>query len=182
MQQERKTCTILGKTNSEEETQETLNDIKATAQEKIEKLFTHGVAVIVIGILLSISQQTIGISTILCYAPCIFRNIGTESGGMMQTVIISIVSIISVSTAILTVDRFGRKPLLIAGSIDMAIGAFAVVIYDSMAIRGILPILSIIAYAAFFMMSWGPICRVLISEIFPSTVRGRTVVIAVAFQ
>ena len=51
---------------------------------------------------------------------------------------------------------------------------------DSMAIKGVLPVLSIIVYAAFFMMSWGPICWVLISEIFPNTIRGKAVAIAVA--
>ena len=51
-----------------------------------------------------------------------------------------------------------------------------------MAIKGVLPVLSVIVYAAFFMMSWGPICWVLISEIFPNTIRGKAVAIAVAFQ
>ena len=87
----------------------------------------------------------------------------------MQTVIMGIVNIVFTLVAIFTVDRFGRKPLLIIGSIGMAVGAFAVAMCDSMAIKGILPVLSVIVYAAFFMMSWGPICWVLISEIFPNT-------------
>ena len=162
--------------------QEILNDIKATAQEKTEKLFTYGVTVIVIGILLSVFQQAIGINAVLYYAPRIFENAGAEGGGMMQTVIMGIVNIIFTLVAIFTVDRFGRKPLLIIGSIGMAVGAFAVAMCDSMAIKGVLPVLSIIVYAAFFMMSWGPICWVLISEIFPNTIRGKAVAIAVAFQ
>ena len=101
---------------------------------------------------------------------------------MMQTVIMGVVNIIFTLVAIFTVDRFGRKPLLIIGSIGMAVGAFAVAMCDSMAIKGVLPVLSIIVYAAFFMMSWGPICWVLISEIFPNTIRGKAVAIAVAFQ
>ena len=64
----------------------------------------------------------------------------------------------------------------------MAVAAFAVAMCDSMAIKGVLPVLSVIVYAAFFMMSWGPICWVLISEIFPNTIRGKAVAIAVAFQ
>lgn len=92
---------------------------------------------------------------------------------MMQTVIMGVVNIIFTLVAIFTVDRFGRKPLLIIGSIGMAVGAFAVAMCDSMAIKGILPVLSVIVYAAFFMMSWGPICWVLISEIFPNTIRGK---------
>ena len=141
-----------------------------------------GVAVIVIGILLSVFQQAIGINAVLYYAPRIFENAGAEGGGMMQTVIMGIVNIVFTLVAIFTVDRFGRKPLLIIGSIGMAVGAFAVAMCDSMGIKGIVPVLSVIVYAAFFMMSWGPICWVLISEIFPNTIRGKAVAIAVAFQ
>ena len=101
---------------------------------------------------------------------------------MMQTVIMGIVNIVFTLVAIFTVDKFGRKPLLIIGSIGMAFGAFAVALCDSMAIKGIFPVLSVIVYAAFFMMSWGPICWVLIAEIFPNTIRGKAVAIAVAFQ
>ena len=93
-----------------------------------------------------------------------------------------IVNILFTLIAIFTVDRFGRKPLLIIGSIGMAFGAFAVAWCDKFAIMGLFPVLSIIVYAAFFMMSWGPICWVLISEIFPHTIRGKAVAIAVAFQ
>ena len=182
VQQEEKAYTILEKINGKNKAQEILNDIKATAQEKTEKLFTYGVTVIVIGILLSVFQQAIGINAVLYYAPRIFENAGAEGGGMMQTVIMGIVNIIFTLVAIFTVDRFGRKPLLIIGSIGMAVGAFAVAMCDSMAIKGVLPVLSIIVYAAFFMMSWGPICWVLISEIFPNTIRGKAVAIAVAFQ
>ena len=78
-----------------------------------------------IGILLSVFQQAIGINAVLYYAPRIFENAGAEGGGMMQTVIMGIVNIIFTLVAIFTVDRFGRKPLLIIGSIGMAVGAFA---------------------------------------------------------
>ena len=132
--------------------------------------------------MLSVFQQAIGINAVLYYAPRIFESAGAEGGGMMQTVLMGVVNIIFTLVAIFTVDRFGRKPLLIIGSIGMAVGAFAVAMCDSMAIKGVLPVLSIIVYAAFFMMSWGPICWVLISEIFPNTIRGAAVAIAVAFQ
>lgn len=159
-----------------------LNEIQATAKEKTEKLFTYGVAVIVIGILLSVFQQGIGINAVLYYAPRIFENAGAEGGGMLQTVVMGIVNILFTLIAIFTVDRFGRKPLLIIGSLGMAIGALMVALCDSMGVKGIFPVVSVIVYAAFFMMSWGPICWVLISEIFPNTIRGKAVAIAVAFQ
>ena len=173
--QDQKAYSILKKVNGATKAQEILAEIKATSQEKTEKLFTYGAAVIVIGILLSVFQQAIGINAVLYYAPRIFENAGAEGGGMMQTVIMGIVNIVFTLIAIFTVDRFGRKPLLIIGSVGMAVGAFAVALCDSMGIKGLLPVLSVIVYAAFFMMSWGPICWVLISEIFPNTIRGKAV-------
>lgn len=180
--QEEKALAILSRINGPKQAEVILSDIKATAHEKTERLFTYGATVIVVGILLSVFQQAIGINAVLYYAPRIFENAGAEGGGMMQTVVMGIVNILFTLIAIFTVDRFGRKPLLIIGSIGMAIGAFAVALCDSMGVKGVLPVFSVIVYAAFFMMSWGPICWVLISEIFPNTIRGKAIAIAVAFQ
>lgn len=182
IRQDEKAYSILEKINGADRAKKILEEIKATSQEKTEKLFSYGIAVICIGILLSVFQQAIGINAVLYYAPRIFENAGAEGGGMMQTVIMGIVNIVFTLVAIFTVDRFGRKPLLIIGSIGMAFGAFAVAACDSMGIKGLVPVLSIIVYAAFFMMSWGPICWVLTAEIFPNTIRGKAVAIAVAFQ
>lgn len=180
--QDRKAYAILEKINGTSKAKEILGEIKATAKEKTEKLFTYGVTVIVIGILLSVFQQAIGINAVLYYAPRIFESAGAEGGGMMQTVIMGVVNILFTLVAVFTVDKFGRKPLLIIGSIGMASGVFAVAICDQLAIKGLVPVLSVIVYAAFFMMSWGPICWVLIAEIFPNTIRGKAIAIAVAFQ
>lgn len=173
---------ILAKVNGTSRARIILNEIKATSTEKTERLLTYGLAVIVIGVMLSVFQQAIGINAVLYYAPRIFESAGAEGGGMMQTVIMGVVNIIFTLVAIFTVDRYGRKPLLIIGSIGMALGAFAVALCDQFGVKGIVPVLSVIVYAAFFMMSWGPICWVLIAEIFPNTIRGKAVAIAVAFQ
>ena len=173
---------ILEKVNGANRARVILDEIKATSTEKTERLLTYGLGVIVIGVMLSVFQQAIGINAVLYYAPRIFENAGAEGGGMMQTVIMGIVNIIFTLVAIFTVDRYGRKPLLVIGSVGMAVGAFAVALCDQFGIKGLLPVLSVIVYAAFFMMSWGPICWVLIAEIFPNTIRGKAVAIAVAFQ
>ncbi|GAB6011199.1 D-xylose transporter XylE [Viscerimonas tarda] len=171
---------VLTKINGESKAKEILEEIKSTSKEKTEKLFAYGAAVVIIGILLSVFQQAIGINAVLYFSPRIFDSVGVD--GMLGTVIMGIINIVFTVVAILTVDKFGRKPLLIIGSVGMAIGAFSVAICDNFAVSGILPVISIIVYAAFFMMSWGPICWVLISEIFPNTIRGKAVAIAVAFQ
>jgi SP family xylose:H+ symportor-like MFS transporter len=180
--EEKEALTVLTKVNGASKAKEIMADILATSKEKTEKIFSYGAGVVVIGILLSVFQQAIGINAVLYYAPRIFESAGAEGGGMFQTVIMGVVNIIFTVVAIVTVDKFGRKPLLIIGSIGMAVGAFAVAICDVSGLKGLVPVLSVITYAAFFMMSWGPICWVLISEIFPNTIRGKAIAIAVAFQ
>ena len=65
----------------------------------------------------------------------------------------------------------------------MALGALGVTLSAAIpTLPGIIGVLSIMVYSACFMFSWGPICWVLISEIFPNTIRGAAVAIAVAFQ
>lgn len=173
---------VLQRVNGEERAHAILEEIKSVSKEKKEKLLTYGLTVVIVGILLSVFQQAIGINAVLYYAPRIFEKIGGGGDSMMQTVVMGCVNIVFTLVAIFTVEKVGRKPLLIVGSVGMAIGAFCVALCDELHVEGILPVLSIIVYAAFFMMSWGPICWVLISEIFPNTIRSQAVAIAVAFQ
>lgn len=173
---------VLKRVNGEERAHAILKEIQSVSKEKKEKLLTYGLTVVIVGILLSVFQQAIGINAVLYYAPRIFEKIGGGGDSMMQTVVMGCVNIVFTLVAIFTVEKVGRKPLLIVGSVGMAIGAFCVALCDELHVEGILPVLSIIVYAAFFMMSWGPICWVLISEIFPNTIRSQAVAIAVAFQ
>lgn len=147
------------------------------------KLFSYGKVVIIIGILLSVFQQFVGINVALYYAPRIFESMGAaKDASMLQTIIMGFVNVIFTVVAILTVDKWGRKPLLITGSIGMAIGMFAISALSFNNVIGIGTLVFIIIYTASFMMSWGPICWVLISEIFPNKIRGQAVAVAVAFQ
>ena len=183
--QDEKALDVLAKVNgSKEKAVLILNDIKGTIGETVRaNIFTYGKTVIVIGVLLSVFQQFVGINVALYYAPRIFESMGAaKDASMMQTVIMGLVNVVFTVVAILTVDKWGRKPLLITGSIGMAIGMFAISILSFNNIIGISTLVFIIIYTASFMMSWGPICWVLISEIFPNKIRGQAVAIAVAAQ
>ncbi len=158
-----------------------LADIKNTVTVKTERLFAYGYLCIFIGIMLSVFQQAIGINAVLYYAPRIFGDMGMDNP-MVQTVIMGVVNISFTLVAVFTVERLGRKPLLIIGSIGMAVGAFMVAATFGNAAMQMVTMLGIMLYSASFMMSWGPICWVLIAEIFPNTIRGKAVAIAVAFQ
>ncbi len=174
---------ILTRINGVERAKEILVDIKSTLTQHSSKIFAYGKLVVVIGVLLSIFQQFVGINVALYYAPRIFESMGAgKDASMMQTVVMGLINVVFTVIAITTVDKLGRKPLLIIGSTGMAIGMFAISALSFYNIIGISTLVFIIIYTASFMMSWGPITWVLISEIFPNKIRGQAVAIAVAFQ
>ncbi|WP_213818939.1 D-xylose transporter XylE [Garciella nitratireducens] len=177
---------ILLKINgSKEKAKEILSEIHKSINtvQSSDKLFCFGKKVILVGILLSVFQQFVGINVALYYAPRIFESMGAgKNVSMMQTVIMGMVNVGFTIIAIQTVDKWGRKPLLMIGSVGMAIGMFGVAILAQNQIFGIGTLLFIIFYTASFMMSWGPICWVLLSEIFPNKIRGQAMAIAVAAQ
>ena len=176
-----KALDILSRINGSEKAQQILSDIKETITVRTEKLMTYGWLCIFVGIMLSVFQQAVGINAVLYYAPRIFGDMGMTNP-MVNTVVMGVVNILFTLVAVFTVEKLGRKPLLIWGSIGMAIGAFGVAVTFGHEGLEIVTMLSIMVYSASFMFSWGPICWVLIAEIFPNTIRGAAVAIAVAFQ
>ncbi|HON51918.1 MAG TPA: D-xylose transporter XylE [Bacteroidales bacterium] len=174
---------VLTKINGIDKAKEILAEIKNTVEHHSNNIFAFGKTVIFIGILLSVFQQFVGINVALYYAPRIFESMGAaKDASMLQTVVMGLINVIFTVVAILTVDRWGRKPLLMVGSIGMAVGMFAIAALSYMHIIGISTLVFIMIYTASFMMSWGPICWVLIAEIFPNKIRGAAVAVAVAAQ
>ncbi len=183
IKKENEALKVLSKINGKEEAKTILAEIKDTVEHHSGNIFAYGKVVIIIGILLSVFQQFVGINVALYYAPRIFESMGAaKDASMLQTVVMGLVNVIFTVLAIVTVDKWGRKPLLMIGSIGMAVGMLAISALSFMHIIGISTLVFIIIYTASFMMSWGPICWVLISEIFPNKIRGRAVAIAVAAQ
>ena len=172
---------ILSRINGTSKAKQILTEIKETMVVKTEKLMTYGAMCIFIGIMLSVFQQAVGINAVLYYAPRIFGDMGMDNP-MMITVFMGIINILFTLVAIFTVEKWGRKPLLITGSLGMAIGALGVAVTFGHAGMEMVTAASLLIYSASFMFSWGPITWVLIAEIFPNTIRGAAVAIAVAFQ
>ena len=179
--QDQKALGILSKINGASKAAQILQDIRDTMTVKTERLMTYGFMCIFIGIMLSVFQQAVGINAVLYYAPRIFGDMGMENP-MVITVFMGVVNILFTLVAIFTVEKLGRKPLLIWGSLGMALGAFGVAVTFGHEGLEFVTAASIMVYAASFMFSWGPITWVLIAEIFPNTIRGGAVAIAVAFQ
>lgn len=172
---------VLSNINGLSRAKEILNEIKASTVEKKEKLLSYGALVIFIGCMLSVFQQIIGINAVLYFAPRIFESMGL-SDNMLFTVIMGVINISFTLVAIFTVERLGRKPLLITGSLGMALGAFGVAFSNVFSLPALVPVASIMIYSACFMFSWGPVCWVYISELFPNTIRSQATALAVAAQ
>ena len=178
-----KALTILTRINGAEKAKIILHEIKNSVEKSSAKLFSYGKIVIIIGILLSVFQQFVGINVALYYAPRIFESMGAgKDASMLQTVVMGLINVVFTVIAIATVDKWGRKPLLMIGSVGMAFGMFAIGALAFMKVIGISTLVFIIIYTASFMMSWGPICWVYISELFPNKIRGKAVAVAVAAQ
>jgi MFS transporter, SP family, xylose:H+ symportor len=179
---EDKALKVLNKISGERDAPMILQEIKDTLNEKSIPWLSYGFMLIFIGILLSVFQQFVGINVVLYYAGNIFRNMGySNDSSMIQTIIVGIVNLTFTVVAIFTVDRFGRKPLMIIGGVGMAISMVALGFSFYFNKVGLGALIFMLTYTAAFAMSWGPVTWVLLSEIFPNSIRS-AMSIAVAAQ
>ena len=118
---------VLAKLTTAEEGEQEIAEIRASLSEHHSgRMFSFGVLLIFIGIMLSVFQQFVGINVVLYYAPEIFKNVGFDTNAsLFQTIIVGAVNLIFTVVAIVTVDKLGRKPLQIIGALVMAVAMFA---------------------------------------------------------
>lgn len=173
---------LLGKVQGQKELHTILHSVNAGTTSR-SPLFSFGIGVIVIGIMLSVFQQFVGINVVLYYAPEVFRSVGSSTDvALLQTIIVGVINLIFTTIAIMTVDNFGRKPLQIIGALGMAIGMFTLgtAFYGKMS--AVVALGAMLFYVASFAISWGPVCWVLLAEIFPNRIRSKAMSVAVAAQ
>ncbi len=175
---------VMRTTGNEAKTNTEIAEIRQSLQGAPRaKLFAYGKAVVIIGIMLSVFQQFVGINVVLYYAPEIFRSMGSATdAALLQTIIVGIINISFTIIAIFTVDKFGRKPLQIIGSLGMAVSMITLGMSFFLEQKGMLALVAMLCYVASFAMSWGPITWVLLAEIFPNKIRGQAMALAVASQ
>ncbi len=122
-----KALDVLRRTVGEKEAETSMKEITETLTAKSAPWLSFGGLVIIIGILLAAFQQLTGINVVLYYAPKIFQNMGTRLDvSLLQTVLVGAVNLIFTIIAILTVDKLGRKPLLIIGGSIMGLSMAAI--------------------------------------------------------
>ncbi len=172
---------VLTKINGPEKTPEILKEIKSSLQQTSAKLLSFGFLIIATGISLAVLQQCIGINAVLYYAPEIFKTMGgSTDSAMLQTVIVGGINLLFTLVAIFTVDRYGRKSLMLIGGVGMALAMAGLGFSFYCRWHWMTTLLFMLFYVACFAMSWGPVTWVLLSEIFPNKIRSSALAIAVA--
>ncbi len=181
---EEKARSVLGRIMSEEGAEKEIREIRLVlAQEPAswKQLLAPGIrGSILIGMSLAILSQFSGINAIIYYGPRIFESAGFGVGGSLGgQVIIGVVNVLFTLIAIWKIDRMGRKPLLIAGCVGMILAHLAIgsVFYTGQT-GGLLLMIFVALFIAFFAFSYGPVIWTLLSEIYPNAVRGRAMSIA----
>jgi len=180
--QENNALKILTKLSGPDSAREVLQNIKGTLVEKKVPWLSYGGLILIVDIILSVFQQFVGINVVLYYASKIFSNMGANTDtSLLQTIIVGAVNLIFTVVAIFTVDRFGRRPLMIIGALGMAFSMILLGFTFYLEKLGTSSLVFMLLYTAFFAMSWGPVTWVLLSEIFPNSIRS-AMSIAVAAQ
>ncbi|MCW8833693.1 MAG: MFS transporter, partial [Colwellia sp.] len=140
--------------------------------------------VVWIGIGLAMLQQLVGINVVFYYGSVLWQAAGfSESDALMINIISGFVSIFACLITIVYIDKLGRKPFLLLGSLGMAITlsimvyAFANAEQDihgqlQLGEYGLLALIAANVYVFFFNMSWGPVMWVMLGEMFPNQIRG----------
>jgi SP family sugar:H+ symporter-like MFS transporter len=147
-----------------------------------------------VGIILSVFQQFVGINVIFYYSTTLWKSVGfEESDSLTISVFTAVTNIVVTFIAIALVDRIGRRPILLTGSLGMAVslGAMAIAFSqatgsgDSPSLPGAWGPVALVAANIFvisFGASWGPVVWVLLGEIFPNRIRARALGVAAAAQ
>jgi SP family xylose:H+ symportor-like MFS transporter len=180
---EDKALDILTRVNGPDHARTELAQIKDTLGHEtgsLKQLFQPGMKIVlVIGIVLAVLQQITGINVFLYFGTEIFKKMGSQTNAaLLQNIVVGVVNLSFTVVAIRTVDRLGRKPLMMIGSTGMGICLLAMGLAAYAQTTGLWMLLFILGYMACFALSVGPVTWVILSEIFPTRIRGRAMAIA----
>jgi MFS transporter, SP family, sugar:H+ symporter len=151
-------------------------------------------AIVWVGILLSIFQQFIGINVIFYYSTTLWQSVGfQEDDAFIISTITSVVNIATTFVAIAMIDRIGGKPLLLIGSAGMVImmATMAITFFSASEVNnepnlagasGPIALIAANLYVVFFGMSWGPVVWVLLGEMFNNRIRALALSVGAAAQ
>ncbi|MFD1676161.1 sugar porter family MFS transporter [Alicyclobacillus fodiniaquatilis] len=177
---------ILQRINGQEIAQVELSDIAIALKEErasqglLSELFKRGIRIaLLVAVVLAVMQQFTGTSAVAYYAPIIFKDSGAgANAAMIETVFIGALKVIFTIVLMMLIDRVGRRTLLLVGSAAMAVFLIALGISFEMAhVNAGLVLAFILLHTVAFELSWGGGVWIVISEIFPTRIRGRAMAI-----
>jgi sugar porter (SP) family MFS transporter len=140
--------------------------------------------VLIIGVLLAVFQQITGVNTIIYYAPTLLQGAGFgSSAAILAEVAVGGVNVLLTIVAVLLLDRVGRRPLLLTGTVGMLIGLIVVALTfvngDQLSgTPALVAVGGLMFYQASFAIGLGPVFWLLIAEIYPLKVRGAAMSVA----
>lgn len=191
---------IHGEELANKEFVEIRDSIKKEGKGEKASIFSKSLLpIIIIGTILSVLQQFTGINAVLYYGADIFEQalgFGKEDV-LLQQILLATVNLVFTFIAMFTVDKLGRKPLLMIGGFGMLVGflmmGFTLYFSDYSQLNsagmptissseGIISLIGILIFIGSFAMSMGPVVWVILSEIFPNRIRSVAMSIAVAGQ
>jgi MFS transporter, SP family, sugar:H+ symporter len=180
--------------NAEELVRQVQESLRGEHRPRLSDLIERGgrlAPVVWVGIGLAAFQQFVGINVIFYYGEVLWKAAGaSEQAALRINLLTGFVNILATIPAILLIDRVGRKPLLLGGSIGMALalGALAVVFGTAEVGADGKPLLTqgeavtgLVAanlYIVAFGVSWGPVMWVLLGEMFPNRLRGAALAVS----
>jgi sugar porter (SP) family MFS transporter len=182
--QKSKALRVLSKVDGEEYAKQEIQVIEETLSlesSSLSQLFSPGMrSVLVIGVVLAVLQQITGINVFLYFGSEIFEKLGGETidAALLQQVVVGAVNLMFTVIAIRSVDKVGRKPLMLVGSTGMGVALFAMGMAGYWQATGTWLLIFVLVYIASFALSVGPVTWVILSEIFPTKIRGRAMGIA----
>ena len=174
---------VLTRINGEAIAQEDFSGIReslAAEEGKFSELFTSGFArALFLGVVLAGLTQTSGITPVFSYLPSIFEAAGTKTGdAFFQSVLVSVINLVFTLVALWLVDKAGRRTLLLTGIGIQVIAFSAVGVFYFIGGWPIGVLIGVMAFVAGHAVGNGVVCWVILSEIFPTKVRGRAMSIA----
>lgn len=186
--QEEKARRILVRIGGDEFAEQTLTDARQATQTKTEEVHWKALAkpdvrnVLLIGIVLAIFQQWCGINVIFNYAHEIFSAAGyAVSDVLMNIVVTGITNVIFTFVAIYTVDKLGRRSLMLIGSAGLTLIYLILGACYYFGFSGWPMLLLVVLAIACYAMSLAPVVWVVLSEIFPARIRGMAMALSTFF-
>jgi sugar porter (SP) family MFS transporter len=153
----------------------------ATEGGSLGQLLRPGMRIaLLIGVVLAVLQQVTGINVFMYFGPDVFRKVAGEDVdvALLSTIVVGSVNVLFTILAIWTVDRWGRRPLMMLGSAGMGISLFGMGMAAFLDRTEGWLLIFILGYIASFAMAVGPVTWVILAEIFPTRIRGRAMAIA----